>query len=407
MRGRKQQSESEQAQSGGQASFLIWLLRLTLFVAVIGLCLTAGLLLYGRWQDARLARIGPNSGGGTHLNLVQRLYLRGYLASRAGELTRPAGSGEGQRSFIVDPGQRADEIAANLRIAGLLNDEELFLNYLRYYDLDPGLEAGAYEVNPKSTIPELAATLSRADDLQVDLTFVEGWRLEEMARYLELLNPAQIDSDEFLAHARRQGTMDLSNYEFLSSLPEGASLEGFLFPDTYRVPVEADAALLVGQMLDNFDRRVTPGLRQSFGAEGLSVYEAVTLASIVQREAVLSEERPLMVGVFLNRLEQGMLLQADPTVQYAVGYQPADESWWKVPLYQADLDLDSAYNTYRYEGLPPGPIANPGLGALQAVARPEKSDFLFFVVDCESETVGEHVFSKTFEEHLARVEQCR
>ena len=406
MSNRRPKPDSDQVQSDGRRVLLIWLLRLALFVVVIGLCLMAGLLLYGRWQDARLAGIGPENGG-AHLSPIQRLYLRGYLASRAGDLVSPSGSGEGPRSFIVDPGQRADEIAANLVSAGLLDDEELFLNYLRYYDLDSGLEAGAYEVNPNSNIPELAAILGQATDLQVDLTFVEGWRLEEMARYLALLNPARIDSDEFLALARREKSMDLRDYDFMSSLPDGASLEGFLLPDTYRVPVEADAAFLVGQMLDNFDRRVSAEMRQSYGAEGLSVYEAVTLASIVQREAVLSEERPLMVGVFLNRLRQGMMLQADPTVQYAVGYQPSDDNWWKVPLYQGDLEVDSAYNTYRYAGLPPGPIASPGLEALQAVSRPEVSEYLYFVVDCQSETAGQHVFSITFEEHLARVEQCR
>jgi UPF0755 protein len=160
-------------------------------------------------------------------------------------------------------------------------------------------------------------------------------------------------------------------------------------------------------MLGNFDRQVSPAMRQSFGASGLSVFDAVTLASIVQREAVLDQERPLMVGVFLNRLEQGMLLQADPTVQYAAGQQADTGRWWKAPLDQADLDLDSPYNTYRYEGLPPGPIASPGLSALQAVAQPKVSDHLFFVVDCHADTVGQHVFSTTFEEHLAHVQACR
>ena len=122
---------SDRFQSEGRTSLLTWLLRLALFVAVIGSCLMAALLLYGRWQDARLAGFGPQNGG-AHLSPVQRLYLRAYLTSRAGDLVRPAGSGEGQRSFIVDPGQRADEIAANLVRAGLLDDEELFLNYLRY-----------------------------------------------------------------------------------------------------------------------------------------------------------------------------------------------------------------------------------------------------------------------------------
>jgi UPF0755 protein len=148
-------------------------------------------------------------------------------------------------------------------------------------------------------------------------------------------------------------------------------------------------------------------MRQSFGAQGLSVYEAVTLASIVQREAVVREERPLMVGVFLNRLGQAIMLQADPTVQYAVGYDLEGDTWWKSPLTRADLAFDSPYNTYRYEGLPPGPIANPSLGALQAVAEPIDTDLLYFVVDCQAEQVGQHVFSQTFEEHLANVEACR
>ena len=160
-------------------------------------------------------------------------------------------------------------------------------------------------------------------------------------------------------------------------------------------------------MLDNFGNKVNASMRQSYGAAGLSVYEAVTLASIVQREAVLSEERPVMVGVFLNRLAQGMKLEADPTVQYAAGYQSDSGRWWKTPLNQADLALDSPYNTYRIGGLPPGPIANPSLASLQAVAEPADSDYLFFVVDCQAETAGQHIFSRTYDEHLANVQACR
>jgi UPF0755 protein len=160
-------------------------------------------------------------------------------------------------------------------------------------------------------------------------------------------------------------------------------------------------------MLENFGRQVSPSIRQAFGVHGLSVHEAVTLASIVQREAVVAEERPVMVGVFLNRLGQGTLLQADPTVQYSVGFQPGTGQWWKSPLSVADLEVDSPYNTYRYAGLPPGPISNPGHGALEAVGSPVETEFLFFVVDCTSNVNGTHVFSRTFEEHLANVERCR
>jgi UPF0755 protein len=386
---------------------LIRLLRLALFLIAVVSCLAAGVFLYTRWQSARLAQIAPDDGGGNHLNPLQALYLRGYLAARAGDLTGPAATSDTQGAFTVTSGERADEVAANLVAAGFLADSELFLNYLRYYDLDSGLEAGVYELEAGTTIPGLAAILSRAVDQQIDLTFIEGWRLEEMAAYLAQIRPAAIDPDTFLAISRGQTDFDLSAYEFLASLPDGASLEGFLFPDTYRIPVEADAAFLIGLMLENFGLKVNASMRQSFGAQGLSVYQSVTLASIVQREAVLGEERPLMVGVFLNRLAQGMMLQADPTVQYAVGYQPESGRWWKTPLTQADLEVDSPYNTYRYEGLPPGPIASPGLEALQAVAQPDQTDYLFFVVDCTAERAGQHVFSRTFDEHLANVEACR
>lgn len=392
---------------GQSTGMVVWLARVGVFLIVVVACLVASAMLYTRWQDARLNQLGPVAGGGGHLNPIQALYLRGYLASRAGDLAAPAGADAGQGTFVISSGERADQVAANLVGSGFLDDSELFINYLRYYDLDAGLEAGVYELESGVTIPELASILSRAVDQQIDLTFIPGWRMEEMAAYLEQVRPAEIDAEEFLAIAGRETVFDISSYEFLASLPAEASLEGFLFPDTYRVPVEADAAFVIRMMLDNFGQKVNASMRQSFGAQGLSVYEAVTLASIVQREAVVREERPLMVGVFLNRLGQAIMLQADPTVQYAVGYDLEGDTWWKSPLTRADLSFDSPYNTYRYEGLPPGPIANPSLGALQAVAEPIDTDLLYFVVDCQAEQVGQHVFSQTFEEHLANVEACR
>jgi UPF0755 protein len=400
--------DKDKADKKGRRSpgLLTSLLRLAIFSIVVGACLAAGVLLYTRWQDARLASIAPDGGGG-HLGTLRALYLKGYLAARTADLQGPAAAGNASGAFTVTAGERADEVATNLVAAGFLDDSELFLNYLRYYDLDAGLEAGVYELDAQATIPDLAAILSKAVDQQVDLTFIEGWRLEEMAAYLGKVKPAAIDPDAFLAMSLRQRPLDLSGYEFLASLPAGASLEGFLFPDTYRVPVEADAAFLIRLMLDNFGQKVDASMRQSFGAAGFSVYEAVTLASIVQREAVLSDERPVMVGVFMNRLAQGMKLEADPTVQYALGYQADSGRWWKTPLSQVDLAVSSPYNTYNVAGLPPGPIASPSLAALQAVAEPVASDFLFFVVDCTAEPAGRHVFSKTFDEHLANVQACR
>jgi UPF0755 protein len=377
------------------------------FTLVIFLCSLAVLFLFFVWQGYRLNGIIGLDSTGANLNPVEGLILRGSLAIRADELNRPVGSGNEPIIFKIETGQNAEEIANNLVVAGMLNDTDLFTTYLRYYGLDSQLAAGTFELNPGSTIPMLANTLLRAVPLSIDLRFLEGWRIEEMAEYIEVVQPAHIDPREFKRIVTQNASSFVGNHDFLSSLPPDESLEGFLFPDTYTVPIDADASYLVELMLNNFDRLVTPSMRQSFGVQGLSVIEATTLASIVQREAVLSEEQPTMVSVFTNRLNAGMPLQTDPTVQFALGYQLDLDSWWKSPLSLSDLEIDSPYNTYLYFGLPPGPINNPGLSALEAVAFPEVTDYLFFVAGCDDDTAGSHVFSLSFEEHLSHVDRCR
>ncbi len=389
-----------------KTSSLAWVVRLVvLFFVVVG-CLVATVLLYVSWRGVSAGGVRIE-GGNPNLSTAQSLYLQAILSVNAEALEAPAGSALAPVNFTIQPGETAVTIADNLNAAGMLDNPELFLNYATFYGLDSQLEAGEFTLSPEWTIPELALTLTEAIARDVELRFIEGWRLEEMAHALSVIQPAQINPDEFLAIVKRERPFDLTPYTFLVGLPKNASLEGFLFPDTYRVPQDADAAYLVDKMLTRFDEQVTPAMRQGFGAQGLSMSESVTLASIVQREAVLAEERPLIAGVFLNRLAAGMTLSADPTVQYAVGYDPESESWWKVPLYVSDLEYDSPYNTYVYTGLPPGPIAAPSLGALQAVANPTPTDFLFFVADCDADTGGAHHFSVTFDEHLAKVQNCQ
>lgn len=361
----------------------------------------AGWVLLGQYRQWQATAVAP------HLNPIAHLYLQNYLITHEPQLDEPAGSNTAPIPFTISPGETADTITANLISAGALRDRQLFINYLRFYGLDSRLEAGDFILGPQLTVPQLAQTLAAAYGREVELRFLEGWRSEEMARYLAVTTPAQIDAGAFSAIVQRQTPFDLTPYPFLVALPAGATLEGYLFPDTYRVPLDADAAYLVGLMLQNFDRRVNPAMRQQFGAQGLTLHQAVTLAAIVEREAVVAEERPLIAGVFFNRLALEMRLETDPTVQYALGYQAETDSWWKSPLTLADLRTDSPYNTYQVTGLPPGPIANPGLSSLQAVANPTPSSFLFFVVDCTAVTRGAHVFSVTFEEHLANVQRCR
>lgn len=396
---------SNRASEGRPVRRPMWAARLALLFLAVVSCATASFILYARWRGAAQGGTVLVEGGDPSLGAAERAYLSVYLSSRAEELSRPVGVAVGSTTFVINPGETANDVATNLQEAGLIDDVRLFLNYLRFYGLDSELEAGTFRINPQMTVADLAVRLTQAHAEEIELRFLEGWRSEEMANYLSVTTPAAIDGGRFLEIVQRRRPFDLAKYEFLAVHPPEASLEGFLFPDTYRVPLDADAAYVVDLMLRTFGRRVTPQMREAYAGHGLSVREAVTLASIVERETPMAEERPLVAAVFYNRLAAGMRLQADPTVQYAVGYDAVTGSWWKSPLSEADLKLDSPYNTYQVEGLPPGPIANPGLAALEAVARPAVTTALYFVADCDRE--GAHLFSETYEEHLRNVQQCR
>lgn len=188
-----------------------------------------------------------------------------------------------------------------------------------------------------------------------------------------------------------------ASFDFLDDVPDGASINGFLFPDTYTIPADSSAADVVYYMLETFGKRVTPEDRAAFEEQGLSLYDAITIASIVEREAAVAEERPIIAAVYLNRLEQEMLLNADPTIQYAVG---TPNEWWPT-LTNADLEVDSPYNTYLYDGLPPSPISNPGLASIQSVSAPADVSYLYFVA--KGDGSGEHAFADTYEQHQQNV----
>jgi UPF0755 protein len=225
----------------------------------------------------------------------------------------------------------------------------------------------------------------------VTFVILPGWRMEEIAASLPT-SGLSIAPDDFL-HAARAAHLE---YDFLAG---AETAEGFLFPDSYIVPREVTADVLVNGFLRNFTLRLTPEIRQGFEQQGLTTYQAVTLASLVERESMQDEEQPLIASVYLNRLRQGMKLDADPTVQYALGYSILQNSWWTSPLTLIDLQVNSPYNTYLNQGLPPTPIASPGLDALHAVAFPAETNYLYFRARCDGS--GYHEFSETFDEHLA------
>ncbi len=393
------------SRSSGRGGRGCWRTMLFLLL-LVGVLFGALAVLGGRWQ-ASIEQSGIDLGAANpDLNPVRRLLLQNYLIAHRAELQQPIGAA-GEVAFEIAPGATANQTVGELEAAGLLQNKELFVNYLRYHGLDSRLQAGRFTLDGSMTVPILADTITEGSAQDVALRFLEGMRLEEVAAYLQAVQPGRIDADEFLALTRRQRPFDLSRYPFLNSLPDGVSLEGYLFPDTYTIAANETAAELLDQMLQNFDRQVTPAMRQAYGALGLSLHEAVTIASVVQRETFTDEERPRIASVYVNRVQAGIPLQADPTVQYAIGYQADRDIWWKAPLSLNDLRIDHPYNTYMIPALPPGPIASPGIASLQAAAQPEQTDYLFFVLDCQSEPPGRHKFGRTYEEHLENVARCR
>lgn len=359
-------------------------------LAVSAACgLLAGAALIGLTLADTSADLGPVDPA---LDPLQRGLLTAYLNLRRAALEAPAGASAERIDVEVLPGQSASAILDHLRELGIARDPVLLRAYLRYRGIDRSIQAGHYLLSGAMTPRQVAEALQRATLPPMVVTIPEGWRLEQIAESLEG-SGVSFSSQDFLDSAYS----GLVSSPLIADLPVPTQLEGFLFPDTYHLDAQSTAIDLLTAMLQSFDRRVTSDLRSGFAGQGLSLHQAVTLASIVEREAIVADERPMIASVFLNRLAQGMRLDADPTVQYALGRQP-DGSWWKAGLTLDDLQIASPYNTYVHTGLPPGPIANPGLESLRAVAAPAETPFLYFRAACDGS--GRHVFAETLEEQL-------
>lgn len=307
-----------------------------------------------------------------------------------GLLTRPAALGAPEQAFTVGQGESVASVATRLQASGLILDADAFRDYLIYTGLDTTLQAREYRLSPSLSIVDVAHAMQDATPQEVTFVILPGWRMEEIAASLPT-SGLLITPEAFLAAAQSPPR----RFDFLAA---AASAEGFLYPDTY-LPSRATAAdQLVESFLRNMALNLTLDLRAGFARQGLTVYQAVTLASIVQRETMDEQEQPLIASVFLNRLNAGMKLDSDPTVQYALGYDSLGQTWWKNPLSLEDLRVASPFNTYVYTGLPPAPIANPSLSALHAVAFPAETSYYYFRARCDAS--GLHTFAETFEEHL-------
>ena len=346
---------------------------------------------------------------GADEGVARRTVLRGLaaaagagLAAGCGLLDATLGGAEdgsadagGEVALTIAPGSTTSQIAEQLREAGVIRSALAFRLRARQQGVDGAFQAGDYVLRRDMKVDDVIQALQRAYAAEQSLTLIEGWRREEIAAYLQARGT--FDGNQFLA-LTAGGGQEFAR-DFLAERPPGASLEGYLFPDTYRVLPETTTGDFIGRLLDQFGRQVAGPVGQGLRASGLTLHEAVTLAAIIEREAMVAAERPTIAGVFFNRLRVNMPLGACASIQYALGYQEAEGRWWKRLLSYDDLEVDSPYNTYRLVGLPPGPICNPGLGSLQAVAAPAATDFYYFVATGD----GSHVFSRTLEEHNANV----
>jgi UPF0755 protein len=337
------------------------------------------------------------------LNPIESAILRVDLSRRNNDLDTPAGSDPRPVCFNVNQGDNAVTIGANLQQQGFVKDGDLFRKYARYYGIDSKLQAGIYSLKKTLTIPEIANSLTNVGANTINFQVIEGKRIEEIAESIDRINPPlAFRGSDFLALAGPSTALRsvlASDFAIRSGIPKDHSLEGFLFPDTYTLPACAQADELVKRMLNNFDARVTPQMRSDAQAQGLSLYQAVTLASIVEREAVVADERPVIASVYLNRLRIPMTLDADPTIQYALGNKRDPNTWWPQITSQDYQGVTDPYNTYKNRGLPPGPIANPGLSSIQAVTKPQTTAYLYFRANCNGD--GRHKFAVTFAEQQA------
>ncbi|MGD9934400.1 MAG: endolytic transglycosylase MltG [Dehalococcoidia bacterium] len=303
--------------------------------------------------------------------------------------------------YKVEEARSAASVGADLQELGVISSGRQFAVLVELMGVAGRLAAGDHLLSRGLTARQAvdALTVKEAGP-SIQLTFPEGIRIEEMA---EIVDESGLTSGEAFLAAVAAATLP----DELGPLPPGAGLQGYLFPDTYILPVGATATELVEIMLTNFATRFDATLRAGLDARGITLHEAVTLASIVEREAVIPEERPLIAGVFYNRIAEGDLLGADPTVQFAVTLlDPLSVNaygWWKRELTLEDLELDSPYNTRKYAGIPPGPITNPGLASLAAVVQPAETDFYYFVADAKKAD-GSHVFAVSLAEHLRNVD---
>lgn len=292
-----------------------------------------------------------------------------------------------EKTFTISQGERVTDIARALKKEGLVSDEWYFLYYLWSHGLKVKILVGRFTLNGAMTIPEIASVIMNEKNVlpgYTVVTFPEGW---DSGKIGERLSANGFDGKGFL-NLMKDPKRFQDKYRFFDQ-KDIKTLEGYLFPDTYFFSNEASADGIVKKILENFDQKVDGSVREEIAAQGKTIHEVITMASILETEVRSREDRELVSGIFWNRIKNGQPLQSDITLTYALGVKKKQYSI-------EDTKINSLYNTYLYKGLPPGPISNPGMDAILAALRPRYTEYNYFLSDPDT---GETVFARTFEEH--------
>lgn len=300
---------------------------------------------------------------------------------------QPTGRGS-LRLVQLTPGMSARQIGHKLQRMGIIRRAWAFEWVVRWKGWSNRLKPGQYELHPGMSPVQIARIIAEGRVATSWVTIPEGYTLRQIAHVLEERGVA--NAEEFLRLATNEGDT------FKASFPLPKNLEGYLFPNTYRFPRGTGARQAIQSMVSLLEREVYQKYREEIERSGFSFHQILTIASLIEREAKMPEDRPLISAVIRNRLGRGMKLEIDATVLYALGRH-------KSRVLYRDLEIDSDYNTYRRKGLPPGPIANPGIACIESALRPAEADYLYYVARPD----GSHIFTRTLEEHHVAVAQAR
>lgn len=329
------------------------------------------------------------------------LIIAGGAAWYAWDQIQPVAAQTEPVRIEIERGSGVSSISSKLESNGIIKNKLLFRGYLKYKNEGTKFMAGTYDFMPGMTYEEIITKLNTGDVVQeemVKFTIPEGLTIEEIAD--KLSSEKIVDRAAFLQAADKiQASGELP----LGAKVEGETqhpLEGYLFPSTYEMKVGSTEEDIVNRMLKEMDKRVTAiaDWEAKMKKQGLNAHQLMTIASLIEREVVVDEERALVAGVIYNRMAKGMPLQIDATVQYALD-KPKER------LYYKDLEIDSPYNTYKIDGLPPGPIASPSEASIEAALNPEESEYLYYVT--KKDGTQTHLFGKTYDEHLANIEKSK